>query len=85
MASVSKGTGLLAKKEQVDVEKFGGHLQKLHGTRLGVKWSRRTRKPARISTAKAAASGRKTKTASGIVVKSQLRARAHRLRTPPTK
>jgi FKBP-type peptidyl-prolyl cis-trans isomerase len=60
--------GLLAKKEQVDVEKFGENVQKLHGTRLAA-LVEKDKKAGTDYLTKAAAEAGATKTASGIVVK----------------
>jgi FKBP-type peptidyl-prolyl cis-trans isomerase len=60
--------GLLGKKEQVDVEKFGENVQKLHSTRLAALVEKDKKSGADFLT-KAAAEAGATKTASGIVVK----------------
>ena len=60
--------GLLGKKEQVDVEKFGENVQKMHGTRLAA-LVEKDKKAGTDYLTKAAAEAGATKTASGIVVK----------------
>ncbi len=60
--------GLLGKKEQVDVEKFGENVQKLHSTRLAA-LVEKDKKAGTDYLTKAAAEAGATKTASGIVAK----------------
>ena len=60
--------GLLGKKEQVDVEKFGENVQKLHGERLAALVEKDKKSGTDFLTKAAAEPGAK-KTASGIVVK----------------